>query len=278
MTWSAVAHKDFQDAVRSRTLALLTLLFAGFVGLAAFAFAELVAGEDGSSMADLLWALLGPASLLIPIIAILVSYRAIAGERELGSMRFLLALPHTRRDVLLGKVVGRTVVVSIAVFVGFLVGAVVAVLYYEFSPVLFLSFTLLTVLLGLVYVCIGVSISATTGSVSRAAGLVLGVYILLAYLWAYLWLLVVYVVNGFSLPDLDSFPTWFDFMASLSPSTAYQELMVSAFNRQGGDIIVAGQFDESLSLPDWFPLLTLIGWVALALAIGYWRFDGADLS
>lgn len=278
MTWRAVAYKDFQDAIRSRTLSLLTVLFALFVGGAAFAFAEL-AGGSSESMGDLLFSIMGPSSLLIPIIAILVSYRSIAGERELGSMRFLLGLPHTRRDVVLGKVVGRTAVVSVAVLVGFAVGALVALLYYEIAPLIFLGFTVATLLLGFVYVTIGVGISATTGSVSRAAGGVLGAYILLEYLWAVFWLLIVYLVNGFSLPNWDEYPVWFDFFVSLSPGTAYGELMVSIMNRSGGDIIFAGQFDESpLHFPDWYPLLVFAGWVVVMFAVGYWRFQGADLE
>lgn len=279
MTWRAVAYKDFQDAIRSRTLTALTLLFALFIGMTAFAFAELFSSDGGGSMNDLLFSIMGPSSLLIPIIAILVSYRSIAGERELGSMRFLLALPHTRRDVVVGKVVGRTAVVFIAVLVGFAVGGVVALLYYDFSPLVFLAFTLATMLLGFVYVTIGVGISATTGSVSRAAAGVLGAYILLEYLWGVFWLLILYIVNGFSLPTWDGFPAWFDFVVSLSPGTAYSELMISIMNRAQSEWIFAGQFDDSpLSFPDWYPLFVFALWVVLMLVVGYWRFNGADLE
>lgn len=195
-------------------------------------------------------------------------------------MRFLLALPHTRRDVLLGKILGRTVVVWVSVLVGFAVAAVVAFSYYEFSPVIYLGFILLTMLLGFVYVSIGVGVSAVTGSVSRAGSLILGVFIVLQYLWAYLWLLVVYLTNGFSLPAVDEFPAWFDFVSALSPGTAYGELMISVINRQpGSDWEFIGQFDESaIQLPEWFPLVVLFGWVGLAVAVGYWRFDSADLE
>lgn len=277
MTWQDVAYKDFQDAVRSRTIIILTVVFALFVAGATLAFSEFAGSE--STLGSLLWALQAPSSLLIPVIAILISYRSIAGERELGSMRFLLALPHTRWDVLLGKILGRTLVVWLSVLIGFALAGVVAFRYYEFSPLVYFGFTVLTMLLGMVYVSIGVCVSAVTGSVSRAASLVLGVFIVLQYLWGYLWLLGLYIVNGFSLPDLDAFPAWFDFVVGLSPGTAYGELMISVINRQpGSDWVFVGQFDESaIQLPEWFPLLVLFGWIGLAVAVGYWRFQGAEL-
>lgn len=278
MTWQAVAYKDFQDAIRSRSLVVLTVLFALFVGLAAFSYSELSGGDPSSG--GLMWALWGPSALLVPIIAVLVSYRSVAGERELGSMRFLLALPHTRRDVVLGKVLGRTAVVAVAVLVGFAIGGAIIFLSYELSVFVYLGFVAVTVLLGLVYVSVGVGMSAVTGSVSRAAGLVVGVFVFLQYLWAYFWLFVLYLVNGFSLPAFDSFPAWFDLVAALGPGTAYSELMVSIANRDpNSDIIFAGQFDDAvIQLPEWYPLFVFAGWISLMLLVGYWQFERADLT
>ncbi|MXR50935.1 ABC transporter permease subunit [Halovenus sp. WSH3] len=278
MTWQAVAYKDFQDAIRSRMLLVLTALFALFVGLAAFAYSELSGGDPSGG--GLLWALWGPSALLVPIIAILVSYRSVAGERELGSMRFLLALPHTRRAVVFGKVLGRTAVVAVAVLAGFAIGGAIIYVSYELSPFAYLGFVAGTILLGLVYVSVGVGVSAVTGSVSRAAALVVGLFVFVQYLWSYFWLLVVYVTNGFEVPGFEEFPAWFDVAAALGPGVAYNELMVSIANRDpNSDIIFAGQLDDAaIQLPDWYPLFVFAGWTVVTLGIGYWRFERADLT
>lgn len=64
----------------------------------------------------------------------MLGYRAIVGERESGSLKFLLGLPHTRRDVILGKLIGRVSTVTVAVLVGFaIVGVHLLVIAETFS-------------------------------------------------------------------------------------------------------------------------------------------------
>lgn len=229
-------------------------------------------------MGNLLGSLVQPSSLLIPIIAILISHRSIAGERELGSIRFLLALPHTRGDVLLGKLVGRTAVVAVSILVGFGAGAVVAFIYYDLILWMYIAFIGLTVLLGAVYVSIGVAISAMTGSVAKAAGMVLGVFVLLEFVWEFFWYFVLYLASGFSIP-LNNIPAWYDFILAMSPGTLYEQLMVTLANKDPNrEFVIDPPVDlAALSLPEWFPVIALIGWLVLPFVVGYWRFNRADL-
>ena len=211
--------------------------------------------------------------LLIPVITILVSYRSIAGERELGSMRFLPALPHIRRDVVLGKVLGRTAVVAVAVLAGVAIGGTVIFVWYELSVLVYLGFVAVTMLLGLVHVSVGVGVSAVTGSVARAAGVAVALFVVLRYLW-------LFVLDLVALPPGDSVPARFDVAAALSPGVAYNELIVSLANRDpASDSIFTGQFDEAvIQLPGRAPLLVFAGWIGLVLAVGYRRFERAGLN
>ena len=56
---------------------------------------------------------------LVPLIALLLSYDAIAGEMERGTMLLLLTYPVRRRDVVIGKFVGHTAILAFATVVGF---------------------------------------------------------------------------------------------------------------------------------------------------------------
>jgi len=145
MSALTVAKKDFRDAIRSRTLLALIVLFAIFTAGGAYV-STLIGGllsnanpAGSQSALDLIFALLTPASLLVPVIGLLAGYKAIAGERESGSLKFLLGLPHSRRDVVLGKVIGRAAVVTVAILIGFAVGIVaIYVLTDSLSPVNYL--------------------------------------------------------------------------------------------------------------------------------------------
>jgi len=152
MSTLAVAKKDFRDSIRSRALLVITVLFALLTGGGAFvsswAGEILEVGGDQTTL-DLLLALQTPASFIVPIIALLIGYGAISRERESGSLKFLLGLPHTRRDVIFGKVLGRTAVVAVSITIGFTVGMVAIFAFTgSLSPVEYIGFMAMTILVG----------------------------------------------------------------------------------------------------------------------------------
>ncbi|MDZ7850465.1 MAG: ABC transporter permease subunit [Halodesulfurarchaeum sp.] len=70
------------------------------------------------------------AAMLVPIMALIAGYLAIAGERESGSLKILLGLPPSRGEVLAGKFLGRAAVVGIGVAAGFAISGVVTAALY----------------------------------------------------------------------------------------------------------------------------------------------------
>ena len=279
MSWQAIAIKDFQDAIRTRSLLVLTVLLALFIGAATFTFDQLL-GAELDSTAALALALAGPSAFLVPILALLVSYRAIAGERSSGSIRFVLGLPHTRWEVIVGKFVGRSAVVAVAVFVGFAVGAVVAVFFATFHPLRYLAFVLLTLVLGAVYVAVGTGLSATTRSPTRAGVLVFFVFIVFEYLWGVVGLALLYIASGFSI-DFQELPGWYEWFAAISPSASYQYAMwelVPGVGDAGAAMETGGTEIAYGTLPFWVPILVLAAWITVPLALGRWRFDRVDIT
>lgn len=220
MSWLVVAKKDLHDAGRSRLLWVLTGLFVLLVGGLAYAYvAVLTRGGPAESLGFVVF-LQGVAGFFVSIVALLVAYRAIAGERETGTISFLLGLPVRRRDVVLGKVVGRGAVLAVALLVGFIVAAVVLLaLGGAFDAPRFLLFTLLTVFYAVTFVGVAVTLSSVTAESSRAAAAALGFWIFDRF-WGTAILVVLVAVNGFSFPQ-PPFPAWYHALAGLGPSAAY---------------------------------------------------------
>jgi ABC-2 type transport system permease protein len=279
MSVTAVAKKDFQDAVRSRSLWALSVVFVGLAMLTTFMyieFPELLGGEEELSGVGLGLFLAGIASLFIGLTAIVIAYKALAGERELGSMKLLLALPHTRADVVFGKVLGRTATLAIPIVLGFgTAGLYGYVMISEFSFVDYLIFLGLTVVFALAFISIVVGISGSTGSTSRASALAVGFFLLFELIWDGVSFGLVYLVNGFALPE--TMPNWLYVVNQIPPSSAYTTAMMALIP----DAMVMGdsaaQEIDAFYATEWLGVVMLAFWIVVPLAIGYRRFKNADL-
>lgn len=163
--WYAVARKEFQDTIRSRWFMVLSAFFILVFSALPIIRLYLEIGEGmsggGGSTDGLIFGLKDTISLLIPLIAVVVGHGAITGERESGTLKILLSLPNTRRDVLLGKIIGRSLVVSTTILIGFGAAALL-VLPTEMSIELgnYVFFAAMTAFLGVIFVSLSVGISA----------------------------------------------------------------------------------------------------------------------
>lgn len=292
MTWLAVAKKDFRDAVQSRALWVLVAVFVVLSTFSTYAYASVpeLFGEPGGATFDgLLLFTVGLTGLFVPLAAIVVCYRSLAGERELGSIKLLLSLPTNRLAVFAGKVVGRAAVLMAGLAVGLGVGlGFGAVLLGAFDAVAALAFFLVTLAFTAVYAAIVVGLSATTGSTSRATTLALGFFVVFELFWDVVPLAVLYVVSGLRLPS--STPDWVVLAGQLSPSTAYLSSVVALLPDLAGAAGGAGPgagggagVEATPPPADPFYLAPEVGFVVLAVwfvlpfVVGYLRFDAADL-
>lgn len=141
------------------------------------------------------WDYLGPdmtvgfvqvaSTLLLPLGVLLLSYQSIVGERASGSLKFVLGLPLTRTDILVGKILGRSTGIAIPVTAAAIVLGLIGVARFGlFSPLLFLAVLLAMLLYVVVLVSIATAVSAVTTSTVRATGVIFGVvYLVLTVLW-----------------------------------------------------------------------------------------------
>ena len=121
-TWYVVAKKEFNDAVRSKGLWALSAVFTLLFVLPAGRIWWNQRSSDqqlGQQALDIGMQFfisrfyLDTVTLLVTIVVLFVGYAAVTKEKESGSLKLLLSLPFTRRDVIVGKVLGRSAVAAV---------------------------------------------------------------------------------------------------------------------------------------------------------------------
>lgn len=278
MSLLAVTKKEFLDSVRSHSLLGLTLLFVLFAaGLATIQFIPPIFRDSTveTSTLALLNSMRQPTVLLVPWIGLAIGYNAILGERESGSLRLLLGLPNSRADAVLGKFLGRTAVVTVAVSIGFAVAGTIALVTYEsFDAATFGLFTLLTIFYGTVYVAIGIGFSAVVESREWALAGACGLYALFLLGWDVMLLLLQLATVGSEVPEA-GLPDWFPFVGLLNPSTAFMHA-ARAVIPEYHELTIYPE-TTAVYLQDWVGFVVLVVWCVASLGLGYRRFANADL-
>lgn len=286
MTAVGVAKKDFRDAIQSRALWALVVILALLSMLTTYGYAEapeMFGGEPEATFGGLVFFTLSFTALFVPIAAIVVGYKSIAGERELGSIKLLLSLPTTRKSVFLGKVIGRTAVLATGLAIGLVIGLVFgAALIGSIDLYALVAFVGLTVLFVAAYAVIMVSISATTGSTTRATTYAIGFFVLFELVWDVVPLAIVYVVEGFSFPS--TFPNWVYLVAHVSPSTAYSSGLLAllpdvadSLGMESGTNLDTAESAEPFYQTPELGIVMLVLWLVVPLFLGYYRFVRADI-
>ena len=277
MNWLVVARRDFQDARRSRILALAVGLFVALVALVM----ATTSGDEGTLAEDALWNLHGIVIFFMPIIMLVIAYLSIAGERETGRIKYLLGLPNRRWEVILGKFISRSLVAALAVVLSMAVGLVIIAARTASVPVVDAALmTLFMLFFAAVYVAIAVGISALVSSRARAMGGVIGVYVFFTVFW---------IAPGVNPQDSASYiveellglsarPNLYEFVFHLSPSFAYSRLVNGTLFDRAEDGASVVSPDAPFYLQEPFMLVILVGWAVLALGVGYLVFRDAELG
>ena len=275
MSLHLVARKELRHALRTKTFWAVSTAFAVLVVGNAVLYTQQswVAGTT----ADVVDEFSVTASALVPLVGLLVGYSAVVGERESGSLTLLLGLPHSRRDVVAGKLLGRSLVVALPLLASFAVaGVVVRATYPAVSLVTFGLFALSTLLLAVTVVAVAVGISAATRTSRRAGAAAVAVFVVARSLWSVLVNVVHYLKTG-STSLVAPYPAWTHFVERLGPMAAFEGLTTLFFPSRAR-VHLPGGADPPFYLSPWVSLLVLAGWATVPLAVGYWRFENADLA
>ncbi len=174
--------KELRDAWRNRWFLIYSVAFAvlalamswlSLVGIAGTGFAGL--GRTAASLVNLV-------VLIVPLMGLTLGAAAIAGERESGSLLYLLSQPVSRLEVVLGKFFGLGTAVIAALMLGFGIAALVIARRVGGGDArAFLSFLGLAALVALASVSVGLLISALSTRSSVAIGVALMLWLGLVF-------------------------------------------------------------------------------------------------
>lgn len=267
MSVRTIARKDLADAGRSKALWAVTLLVvlftAGITGLAGATTEEPI--ETVFQLAFQL------AVVTLPIVALILAKGAITGERESGSIRSLLSLPPSRRDILLGKFIGRTALMLVATLVGGVATGLVVMSLFGTGLDLLALFIVFLGLMGVAFVAIGIGVSAASASDTRATVFAVGIYILFVTLWDLIQGGIIEAATALGLAEASGEPPWMQFISLLPPNQAATAAYQSAVS--GGRVFAGDPFTSV-----WFPVLVLLAWMVAPVVGGYIQFRDADIG
>jgi len=166
-----IARKEIRDAVRGRWLLAFAATFALIA--VALSFVEARAGDLGSQGFNQTTAgLINLCLLLVPLLALVLGTGAIAGERERGTLRSLMAQPLSIAELLIGKWIGLAVAMLTAIVLGFGAAGLVIALVQPLTDVgHYALFVLLSAALASAMLSLGMLVSVfSEGRVKALAG------------------------------------------------------------------------------------------------------------
>ncbi|MFC6964018.1 ABC transporter permease [Halocatena marina] len=272
MSTLVIAKKDFEDAVRARTLQVMVAFFVGFTTLL-FHYHRSRLGEERTF--DILFdGIVGMLGVVVPILGMMVGYRAIVGERESGSLKLLLSLPHSRLELMLGKFLGRSAIIVVTMAVGFALVGVQTILFTDlFSLPAFLFAAGEITLFGIIFVAIAMAFSTAMRSSMKASIGALGLTVLFSFIWDFLYGLVHQFVDpiqidpetGIGSPDPG--PNWLFLLKRFNPRHAFYEPSSYSVKEP-----------IPFYLDPWFGWVIVAFWLAVPLGLAYRRFERSDLS
>lgn len=257
----AIAVREIRQGLRNRWVLAATLLLAALALCLALLGSAPTGTVGASALAVTVVSLASLSIFLIPLIALLLSYDALVGELERGTLLLLLTYPVGRWQVLLGKFLGHGSILGFATLLGYgAAGGMIGALggggdhWGAFAALVGSS-----VLLGTVFVAIGYLLSAATRARGTAAGLAVAVWLLFVLLWDLALLGALVADQGRHL-SAQIFP----YLLLANPADVYRLLNLTGHAEISRLAGMAGLAADVRFTP-WLLLAVLAGWAAVPL-------------
>lgn len=260
-----IAAKEFRDRVRNRWVVAVALIFALFA-LAIALFGASQQGEVGFRSIDVTVAsLVSLVIYLVPLIALILGYDAIVGERERGSLELMLSMPITRFEILLGKYLGLAAALTSATVLGF--GAGLLPLANELTArdgFHYAGFVGSAILMGLAFLSISMLVSVVALDRVRASGVAIG-------LWFFFVLIFDLLLMGALVLSQGSLGSGlFAALMMLNPADVFRLMNIFSSEQLRNMYGLATVMPERLTDPGVL-LAIMLAWIVVPFFIANWR-------
>ncbi len=258
-----IMGKEWRDGMRNRWVLATTALLAALALTLAFLGSAPTGAVKTGALAVTIVSLSSLTIFLIPLIALLLSYDAIVGEIDRGTMALLLSYPVARWQVLCGKFFGHLGILAFATLIGYGFAGLAVQWAGADDPGAWSAFAFMigtSALLGGVFVAIGYLISTLVRDRGTAGGVALGV-------WLFFVLLYDMGLLGGLVADQgrNVTPAMLNALLLLNPADVYRLINLTTSNEVSGFAGVAGLgADSGLGL--WALMGALVIWMVVPLA------------
>ena len=242
MLW-VLAMKELRDGFRNRWVAAAIVV----LGILALTLSVLGSAPTGSvRVSELDISVVSLASLsvyLIPLIALMLSFDAMVGEFERGTMMLLLTYPVTRWQIIMGKFLGHVLILSIAILLGYGGAVVVLTLITGSSTEGWPAYAMMmasSLVLGAVFIALGYLVSVLVRERATAIGAAIGLWLVFVVLYDLL-------LFGALTMDKDQLISQqlFSMLMLVSPTDTYRVLNLSSFEGVSEAAGIAGVASEA---------------------------------
>ena len=269
-----LAAREIRDGLRNRWVAS-TILLLGILALSLSFLGSAPTGEIKVGALEVSVVSLTSLSMyLLPLIALMLSFDALVGEFEHGTMLLLLTYPVARWQIILGKFLGHATILMTAIVIGY--GGVLGVLILIGEGDTtgwqnYLAMMASSLLLSCVFLSIGYLISSLVNERAVAVGAAIGTWLLLVVLYD-LGLLSMLMINEGEFISEGLFSA----LMLVNPADAYRLFNFTGFGEIGHLVGVIDVDADAQS--NWVaPLIAMGLWVIIPFLLTTARFHRREL-
>ncbi|MCL2657524.1 MAG: ABC transporter permease [Betaproteobacteria bacterium] len=261
-----LAEKEFRDRIRNRWVLAVALVFAAFALVIAW-FGPAQQGSVGfRGIEPTIASLTSLVIYLAPLIALILGFDAVVGERERGSLDLLLSMPLTRTELVLGKYLGLAAAFASATLIGFgaagisLASRLNSADFWHYS-----GFVASSMLLGFAFLSLAVLISVIASDRARASGLAIALWFFFVLIFDLLLLSAMVMIGG------DSYANLFAGVMLFNPADVFRILNIFSSSELKAYYGLASALPEHLTDP--LPMGgVMLAWIVVPLLIAIVRF------
>ena len=261
-----IAGNEWRERIRNWWVLAVAVIFALFA-LAIAYFGSAQQGSVGFHGIDVTIAsLVSLVIYLVPLIAMILGYDAIVGEKERGSLELLLSMPITRFEILLGKYLGLSAALACATALGFGAGllplaAQLGLRDFYHSA----GFVFSAILMGMAFLSLSLWLSVLAQDRMRAIGMAIGTWFFFVLIFDLLLMGLLVLSKG----SLDS--TVFASLLMLNPADVFRLLNIFSSQQVQTMYGLATVMPDRLTHP---MVLTgiMLGWIIGPFLFAKWRF------
>ncbi len=269
-----LALKELRDGLRNRWVAAAIIV----LGILAVTLSVLGSAPTGSvRVSELEIHVISLASLsvyLIPLIALMLSYDALVGEIERGTMMLLLAYPVTRWQIIIGKFLGHLLILLIAILVGYGGTMITLTLLTDSGTEGWQAYAVMmasSLILGAVFIALGYLVSVLVWERATAVGAAIGLWLVFV---------VLYDLLLFGILTMDEEQKigqqLFSMLMLVSPTDTYRVLNLSLFEGVSEAAGIAGVASEA-GLGAALLVSAMLAWIILPLGATLMIFQRREL-